>query len=357
MNTIENIASFYNIYYTQHQDFHCLTYSSEYLAMYPVKKIVILTSGGDAPGMNAAIRAAVRTAINNGIEVFGSLSGYQGLVNEELISLKTESVANIIQLGGTILKTARCVEFYEKETRIKCCQFLKKKEIDGLIVIGGDGSFRGATLLHEEGGPHVIGVPATIDNDIVGTEYTLGFDTARNTALGAIDKIRDTASSHHRDFMVEVMGRHAGFLAVDVGLAGGAEFILTPEFPMTLEQLAYSVSHPKRKKQSSIIVVAEGDSPGHTLDLAKKINQLTNKEYKVCILGHTQRGGSPTALDREMASRMGAKAVGYLLAGKNNQMVARVADNIVSVNFPDPKQASRQFNDQELIDLNDAICQ
>ena len=322
-----------------------------------MKKIVILTSGGDAPGMNAAVRAVVRSAINNGIEVYGSLSGYQGLVNHELIRLEAHSVANTIQLGGTILKTARCREFYEPETRKKCREFLQQKEIDGLIVIGGDGSFRGATLLHSEGGPHVIGIPATIDNDIVGTEYTIGYDTARNTAVEAIDKIRDTACSHHRDFMVEVMGRHAGFLAVDVGVAGGAECILTPEFPRTVEQLAYRVTHPKRKKTSSIIVVAEGDSPGHTIELAKQLNKLANKDYKVCILGHTQRGGSPTALDRKIASRMGAKAVEYLLSGKNNKMVARVKDELIAVDFPGADQASRRFDDQSLIDLNDSICQ
>lgn len=325
--------------------------------MYDIKKLVILTSGGDAPGMNAAVRAAVRSAINNGIEVYGSLSGYHGLVKQELNLLEANSVANIIQLGGTILKTARCEEFFQKDIRKQCCEFLSKNNIDGLIVIGGDGSFRGATLLHQEGGPHVIGIPATIDNDIVGTEYTIGFDTARNTALEAIDKIRDTASSHNRDFMVEVMGRRAGFLAVDVGVAGGAECILTPEFPSTVEQLAYQLSHPKRKKESSIIVVAEGDAPGHTIDLAKRLNQLANKDYKVCILGHTQRGGSPTALDRKIASRMGAKAVEYLLAGMNNKMVARVKDDIVPVDFPKPEQPSRNFDDQELLKLNEAICQ
>lgn len=321
-----------------------------------VKKIVILTSGGDSPGMNAAVRAAVRTAIAHNIDVYASHSGYQGLVSEELTPLSTIAMANCIQLGGTILKTDRCSDFFDPKVRAKCCQFLKKENIDGLIVIGGDGSFRGAALLHAEGGPPVIGIPATIDNDITGTEYTIGFDTARNTALDAIDKIRDTASSHNRNFMVEVMGRHAGFLALDVGIAGGAEYILIPEDPITADELSARILEPSRRKFSSIMVVAEGENPGHTLELAKIIREKTGVIYRVCILGHTQRGGSPSALDRKVASLMGAKATELLMTGESNKMVALVNDRLMPVEFPDPDQKARKVSDRILLQINEMIC-
>lgn len=319
-------------------------------------KIVVLTSGGDAPGMNAVVRAVVRSAIHYGMEVYASQSGYHGLVNEQLQKMETTSVANCIQLGGTILKTDRCEAFFDKQVRARCIQFLKKMAIDYLVVIGGDGSFRGATALYEENGPPVIGIPGTIDNDITGSEYTIGFDTARNTALDAIDKIRDTASSHNRNFMVEVMGRNAGFLAIDVGISGGAEYILIPEFPITPAQLAERIDYMREGKLSSIIVVAEGDSPGHTIELAKKLNQLTNKNYRACVLGHIQRGGNPSALDRKYASLMGAKAVEALKQGIKNKMVAVVDDKIVLAPFPDPDQTSRQFKDISLLKINEIIC-
>ncbi|MCD8542758.1 MAG: 6-phosphofructokinase [Gammaproteobacteria bacterium] len=322
----------------------------------PMKKIVILTSGGDAPGMNAAVRAAVRTALAEGLEVWASHSGYQGLVSETLVPLDSSAMANCIQLGGTILKTDRCQAFFEKTVRQRCAHFLKSKLIDGLIIIGGDGSFRGATLLQEEGGPAIVGIPATIDNDIEGTDYTIGFDTARNTALSAIDRIRDTASSHNRNFMVEVMGRHAGFLALDVGIAGGAEYILIPEYPLTIDKLSRKMLEPSRKKMSSIIVVAEGENPGHTLDLAKKLSDKTGITYKVCILGHIQRGGSPSALDRKLASLMGHTATKMLINGIMNKMVALQHDQLILVDFPDPQQPGRRVPDKTLLDLNDIIC-
>lgn len=321
-----------------------------------MKKIVILTSGGDSPGMNAAVRAAVRTALSHDIEVYASYSGYQGLVSEKLVPLNTVGMANCIQLGGTILKTDRCLEFFDAHVRQRCCLFLKQNNIDGLVVIGGDGSFRGATLMNAEGGPPVIGIPATIDNDIVGTDYTIGFDTARNTALDAIDKIRDTASSHNRNFIVEVMGRHSGFLAMDVGIAGGAEYIVIPEFPMDSDELATRILDSSRKKLSSIVIAAEGENPGHTLELAKKIREKTGVIYRVCILGHTQRGGSPSAFDRKIASLMGAKAIQLLIAGEYNKMVAWARDQLVPVEFPDPAHAARKVMDTKLLQINEMIC-
>ena len=321
-----------------------------------MKKIVILTSGGDSPGMNAAVRASVRTALSHDIEVFASYSGYQGLVSEELVPLNTIGMANCIQLGGTILKTDRCLAFFDPKVRERCVHFLKEKQIDGLVVIGGDGSFRGAALLYAEGGPPTVGIPATIDNDIVGTKYTIGFDTARNTALDAIDKIRDTASSHNRNFMVEVMGRRAGFLALDVGIAGGAEYILIPEAPVSVDELAARILDPSRKKLSSIMVVAEGEHPGHTLELAKQLREKTGVVYRVCILGHTQRGGSPSALDRKVASLMGNKATQMLIEGNHNKMVALVNDRLVPTEFPNPDQPARKVTDRKLLEINEMIC-
>lgn len=322
-----------------------------------MKKIVVLTSGGDAPGMNAALRAAVRMAISKGLTVYASFRGFQGLVEQKLSKLDTTSVANIIQTGGTILKTDRCKAFYDPEVRKKCIHFLKEQGIDGLIVIGGDGSFRGATLLNKEGGPAVIGIPATIDNDIVGTDYTLGYDTARNTAISAIDKIRDTASSHNRHFIVEVMGKNSGFLAIDVGIAGGAEFILIPEVPFTTEEVATKIIESKRQKLSSIIVAAEKDKPGHSFDVASELNKITNRNYRVCILGHTQRGGSPSVLDRKVASLMGAKAAELLTDNETNKMVSIIDDKLTFTEFPNPSDSARKFYDKSLLDLNGVICQ
>lgn len=322
-----------------------------------MKNIVVLTSGGDAPGMNAAIRAVVRTGAYYGLKVFGSYSGYQGLVDRKLIPLDPESVANCIQHGGTILKADRCMAFYEKSTRDQCRAFLKEQAIDGLVVIGGNGSFRGAALLCEEGGPAVIGVPGTIDNDIPGTEYTIGFDTARNTALQAIDKIRDTASSHNRNFLVEVMGRSSGFLAVDVGIAGGAEFILIPEINLSIDDLAKKIKEPnRRKKLSSIIIVAEADEPGRSMAIAKQLNGKTGEYYRVCILGHTQRGGSPTLLDRKTASEMGYLAVKGLLEGKTKLMACMNANKLSLCSFPEVDAKSRTVSVKDLLAMNEVLC-
>ncbi len=319
------------------------------------KRILILSSGGDAPGMNAAIRAATRTAIAEGFSVFGTEMGFCGLMAEKIFPLTEKSVANCIQRGGTILKTARALEFHERTVRDRCRAFLKRENIDALVILGGNGSFQGAVLLYEEGGPPVIGIPCTIDNDIVGTEYTIGFDTACNTALQAIDKIRDTASSLDRHFIIEVMGRASGFLALEVGLAGGAEIILTPEFPMSVEKLVEKIQHRKRKKLSSIIVAAEACEPNHSITLAKEIQAQSGIEYKVCILGHTQRGGDPTVLDRCTATLMGAKAIQAILAGKTKQMLAVVNHQIVTVDFPSPEKATRYLSDQTLLALNEKI--
>jgi 6-phosphofructokinase 1 len=321
-----------------------------------MKKIIVLTSGGDAPGMNAAIRAVVRTAHYFGLEVYGSQLGFQGLVDKKLIPLFPESVANCIQHGGTILKADRCMAFYEKSNRDDCRIFLKQQQIDGIVVIGGNGSFRGAALLQQEGGPACIGIPGTIDNDIHGTDYTVGFDTARNTALNAIDKIRDTASSHNRHFLVEVMGRHSGFLAVDVGIAGGAEVILTPEFEPDIEFIANKLTSAKRTKQSSIIVVAEAGQAGRSMQLAKKLEELTRLNYRVCLLGHIQRGGSPTLLDRKTASQMGYMAVKSLIEGRSNKMVAMNHDQLSLKDFPDVDALPRILTQKDLLELNEVLC-
>ena len=322
-----------------------------------MKKIIVLTSGGDAPGMNAAIRAVVRTAHHFGIKVFGSRQGFQGLIDRELIPLEPDSVANCIQSGGTILKAGRCLAFLEKAVRAQCSQFLQEQQIDGLVVIGGNGSFKGAALLAAEGGGlKVIGIPGTIDNDIPNTEYTIGFDTARNTALNAIDKIRDTASSHDRHFLVEVMGRSSGFLALDVGLAGGAEFILLPEFPVTIPEFAKAIQVPRRKKLSSIIVIAEDNEPGRTFKIAEQLQAATGFQYRVCILGHIQRGGSPTLLDRKVASGMGYLAVKGLLEGASNQMASMIKDQLSLQPMPDPDAGPRVLTDRDIIDLNTILC-
>ena len=321
-----------------------------------MKKIIVLTSGGDAPGMNAAIRAVVRSAHHYGIKTFGCRQGFQGLIDRQLFPLEPESVANCIQLGGTILKAGRCTAFLEKNTRAACLEFLREQQIDGMVVIGGNGSFKGAALLSAEGGPAIIGIPGTIDNDIPNTDYTIGFDTARNTALNAIDKVRDTASSHDRHFLVEVMGRSSGFLALDVGLAGGAEFILLPEFPISMGEFASAIQLPRRKKQSSIIVIAEADQPGRTIQIAEELGKSTGFAYRVCILGHIQRGGSPTVLDRNVASNMGFQAVKGLLEGATHKMTSLIKDELSLQPIPDPDAGPRVLTSKEIVDLNNILC-
>lgn len=321
-----------------------------------MKKILLLTSGGDAPGMNAVIRAIVRTGYYHNLEVFACHNGYQGLVDQDIFQIRREDVAGIVQHGGTLLKSSRCQAFYKKNVRDKSRRFLKKQGIEGLVIIGGDGSFRAAAILESEGGPKSIGIPATIDNDIIGTEYAIGFDTARNTALQAIDKIRDTAYSSNRYFVVEVMGRRAGFLAVDVAIAGGAEYILTPEFPVSVEKLAKQINAPRRQKQSLIIIVAEADKPGRSMDMVKRLRKLTPFEYRVCVLGHIQRGGSPTVMDREIGSRMGHLAVEALLEGKTNAITAIQDSHLTLAPFPGPESPYRQLKNDDLLKLGEVLA-
>lgn len=319
------------------------------------KRLLTFTSGGDAPGMNAALRAVVRTAIHSGVEIFGCEMGFAGLINEEIFPLDQRFVANCIQRGGTILKTGRCPEFLERKTRDKVRAFLAKQKFDGMIILGGDGSFRGATILREEGGPPTIGVPCTIDNDIAGSEYTIGFDTARNTALDAIDKIRDTAFSHERNFIIEVMGRASGFLAVDVGIAGGAEIIIIPEFPLSIEDVAQKIQQRRRNKMASIIVMAEGGKTGSSVTLSEELKKRTGFQYRVCILGHTQRGGSPTAMDREIATTMGYQAVLAILSGQQQKMVVYQGGKTALADFPTPEKATRFFTDEALFKMNQIL--
>ena len=296
-----------------------------------VSKIAILTSGGDAPGMNATIRAVVRTGVYMGLEVYGIMRGYSGMMEDDIFPMGSKTVANIIQRGGTILKSARCREFYTEEGRRQAFANLQKRGIDGLVVIGGDGSFTGAMKLQNEFGLPVIGLPGTIDKDLYGTDFTIGFDTACNTAVQAIDKIRDTADAHDRLFIVEVMGRHAGYIALHSGIATGAETILIPEAATNIEDVIASLSEKeKRKKLVNIIVVAEGDAFGGANEVAKIVRErLPNFDTKVSILGHIQRGGSPTCIDRLVASRMGYHAVEALLEGRSNVMVGIINNEIV----------------------------
>jgi len=294
------------------------------------KSIAVLTSGGDAPGMNAAVRAVVRTGLSYNMSVKGVMHGYQGLIDEEFIDMESNSVSNIIQRGGTILKSARSEEFRTEKGRNKAAKNLKKYNIDALICIGGDGTFTGADILRKEHEINVIGLPATIDNDIVGTDETIGYDTALNTALEAIDKIRDTADAHERLFLVEVMGRDAGFIALETAIACGAELALLPEELTRVEDIKKQLnSMLKAHKRSSLVVVAEGDETGGALKLAEKIkDDFSQYDMRVCILGHIQRGGNPTARDRVLSSRLGAAAVHALSEGHSGVMIGVVNKDI-----------------------------
>ncbi|MET0635413.1 MAG: 6-phosphofructokinase [Chitinophagaceae bacterium] len=295
-----------------------------------VTKIGVLTSGGDSPGMNAAIRAVVRTSIFHGLEVYGIMRGYQGMVDDDIFQMESRSVANIIQRGGTILKTARSKEFFEPEGRQKAYNNLEKRGIDGLVIIGGDGSFRGAQKFSGEFAIPCIGIPGTIDKDMAGTDVTIGFDTAVNTAVDAIDKIRDTMDAHDRVFVVEVMGRDAGYIALHSGIATGAENILIPETKTDIEAIIEGLSEKeKRKKLVNLIVVAEGEEFGGGNELAKIIrHRLPNADVRVTVLGHIQRGGSPSCEDRVVASHMGYYAVESLLMGRKNVMVGVINNKI-----------------------------
>ena len=315
-----------------------------------VTKIGVMTSGGDAPGMNACIRAVVRTGLYHELEVFGITRGYAGMIDNDIQKMDSRSVANIIQRGGTILKTARCKEFMTPEGRKKAYQNLKKHGIDGLVVIGGDGSFKGAQIFSNEFDIPCIGIPGTIDKDIAGTDFTIGFDTAVNTAIEAIDKIRDTADAHDRLFIVEVMGRDAGYIALHSGIGTGAEHILIPERKTDVEEVLKSLQEKeRRKKLVNIVVVAEGDDFGGGNDLANLIKErIPAFDIRVAILGHIQRGGSPTNMDRLIASRMGYSAVECLLEGKNNVMVGIVNNKMHFTPLDNAIKAKQKISEEWL---------
>ncbi|MDO9549200.1 MAG: 6-phosphofructokinase [Candidatus Marinimicrobia bacterium] len=319
--------------------------------MQKIKRLAILTSGGDAPGMNAAIRAVVRTAIDEDIYVFGIYGGYEGLIVGEVMPLSRRSVSNIIQKGGTFLKTSRSEAFRHKAGRKRGADVLKEWDINDLVVIGGDGSFHGAHALYDEHQINVVGIPGTIDNDIYGTDLTIGYDTAVHTALDSIDKIRDTAASHDRIFLVEVMGRHAGFIALEVGICGGAEEILVPETDTSLEYLGDMIkTWSKAGKTSSLMVVAEGHKLGSANEIAAKLKENFNVVCHVCVLGHTQRGGSPTATDRLLASRLGYHAVHALLKGKTDIMVGWSNNHVTYTALPESWEKKKQL-DPELLKI------
>lgn len=314
-----------------------------------VKCIGVLTSGGDAPGMNSAIRAVTRSAIYYGLQVRGIYRGYRGLMNSEIKEFHTEDVSNIIQRGGTILKTARSPEFRTKEGRLQAYQNMRAHDIDALVVIGGDGTLSGARVFAQEFNVPIVGIPGTIDNDLSGTDSTIGYATALNTIMEAVDKLRDTASSHDRLFVVEVMGRDAGFLALNGAIASGAEVAIIPEYKEAEEQISQMVESGFRKsKNSSIVLVAESDATGGAMGVAKRL-QDAHPQYdvRVVILGHIQRGGSPCAQDRILASRMGVAAVDALLDGQRNVMIGVENDALVHVPF------SRAIKDDKTVDEND----
>lgn len=313
-----------------------------------MKTIAVMTSGGDSPGMNPAIRAVVRKALYHGMDVYGIYRGYSGLINDEIRQMDLGSVGDIIHRGGTILYSARCEDFKTVEGQRTGVANLKKHGIDGLVVIGGDGSFRGAQKLSELGIP-TIGVPGTIDNDIPCTDFTIGFDTSVNTVIESIDKIRDTATSHERTYIIEVMGRHAGDIALWAGLAAGAESILIPEIGFTIEEIVEKLQRgQQRGKKHSIIILAEG--VGKAPELGAHIQALTGMETRVTILGHVQRGGSPSAYDRVLASRMGAKAVELLLEGHQAEMVAIQQNDIVGIDI-NYALSQKHDIDRKLFDL------
>lgn len=303
--------------------------------MKEMKKIGVLTSGGDAPGMNAAIRAVVRAAIYNGCEAYGIYDGYEGLIQGNIKRFYSHDVSNIIQRGGTILKTARSVEFRTPEGRSKAYEQLKEKGIDGLVVIGGDGTFTGARILGQEHNIPIVGIPGTIDNDLYGTDYTIGYDTAVNTVVDAVDKIRDTASAHNRLFFIEVMGRDAGFIALRTAVATGAEAVLVPEIETDLDALdEYLKKDYRPHKSSGIVIVAEGEKSGGAYTIADKVAKMHPEfDIRVVVLGHVQRGGSPSGFDRVTASILGVAAVDALLDDQKSIMVGMVDSEIVHIPF------------------------
>ncbi len=321
-----------------------------------MKKIALFTSGGDAPGMNACIRSVVRTCIYHKIEVVGIMRGYEGMIDGEFISLNSKSVANIIQRGGTMLKTARSERFHTSEGRKQAYNNLKAYNIDGIIAIGGDGTFTGASIFNKEYDIPFIGIPGTIDNDLYGTDYTLGYDTALNTVIEAVDKIRDTASSHNRLFFIEVMGKDAGFIALRSGIAVGAEAVLIPETKTYIDTLIKKLQAGRRKsKTSGIVIVAEGDDAGGAYEVAKKVKEKFNHyDTRVSVLGHLQRGGSPSAKDRVLASQLGHAAVLNLIDEKTNLMIGLVNNNITSTPFDKAIKHNKSIK-KELLNLVDIL--
>ena len=322
-----------------------------------INRIAVLTSGGDAPGMNAALRAVVRAASYYKIECFGVYRGYQGLIEGDFLKMDARSVHHIIQKGGTVLKSARSKEFRTIEGRKKAYDKVVDQKIDALVIIGGDGTFTGGMIFQKEFDFPVIGIPGTIDNDIFGTDFTIGYDTALNTAIEVIDKIRDTASSHNRLFFIEVMGRDAGFIALNSGLGAGAEEILIPEEDLGIDRLLNSLEHSRRSgKSSSIVVVAEGDKSGKNVyELASYVEEhLPQYEVRVSVLGHMQRGGSPSCFDRVLASRMGVKAVELLLDGKSNLMVGINNNQMVTVELEKAIKEHHSIN-KEILRISEIL--
>jgi 6-phosphofructokinase 1 len=315
-----------------------------------MKKIAVFTSGGDAPGMNACIRAVVRGAKYHGLEVYGIRRGYNGMISGDIIPMESNSVSNIVQRGGTILKSARSKEFMTPEGRKKAYENIISQGIEGLVAIGGNGTFTGAEVFYNEYQIPTVGCPGTIDNDLYGTDYTIGFDTAVNTSLEAIDKIRDTADSHDRVFFIEVMGRDSGYIAIQSGIGGGAEIVMVPETHTPLSKVVSTLKEGwNRHKSSSIVVVAEGDEEGHAAVIAEKIKgELGELDIRVTTLGHIQRGGTPTAYDRILASRMGLAAVEGLINGQKNVMAGIVNNELVYTPFIDTIKKQKPIHDDLL---------
>lgn len=311
-----------------------------------MKKVAVFTSGGDAPGMNACIRAVVRGAIYHDLEIYGIRYGYDGLIKGDIFKMSSHTVSNIVQKGGTILKSARSIQFKTPEGRKKAFEQLQKFGIEGLIAVGGDGTFTGASIFYDEYGIPTVGAPGTIDNDLYGTDYTIGFDTAVNTALEAIDKIRDTADSHDRVFFIEVMGRDSGYIAIQSGIGGGAEIVMVPETLTSVDDVIGTLKHGwERDKTSSIVVVAEGEEEGTAMEIANQVKeQLKGKDIRVTTLGHVQRGGSPSAADRILGSRLGLGAVEGLINGQKNVAVGIVNDQLVYTNFKEAISKEKPLN-------------
>ncbi len=317
-----------------------------------INKVAVFTSGGDAPGMNAAIRSVVRTAISQDLHIFGINQGYHGMIEGDIIRLERKDVGNIIQRGGTILKTARSQEFMTKEGREKAYDSLMAYDIQGLVAIGGNGTYTGALKFGEEFNIPIVGLPGTIDNDIFGTDFSIGFDTAINTAVEAVDKIRDTADSHNRLFFIEVMGRHSGFIALYTGIGSGSSTIFLPEIENDIEDLIQLLKKEgRRKKLFNLVIVAEGNKNGGAMEIASKVKeQITGFDVKVAVIGHLQRGGSPTANDRVLASRLGHSAIEQLISGKGGVAAGLVNGKVVFTPFKDAISKTNPLN-KDLIEM------